>query len=205
MQSPKAISMWTTSKYLTGRRSIGFVRLRSPTLTTHGVRGKEKSEPRVLRVSTAIYQHPPTISCGEAKMEAENNGRWTKRPKETRGSKRTESNIKRIQKCGTKKGRHEEENFSQETGLPKVSKNNYPPFRRTIFTTYSRIIVSHSEEKGGHASTGKRRKSDKYTTRAANGRCAHSRYIDARLPYRPGFKNQLMFADATAKSLGGVR
>jgi hypothetical protein len=30
------------------------VRLRSPTLTTHGVRGKEKSEPRVLRVSTYI-------------------------------------------------------------------------------------------------------------------------------------------------------
>jgi hypothetical protein len=32
---------------------------------------KEKSEPsRVLRVSMARYQHPPTISCG-GKMESE--------------------------------------------------------------------------------------------------------------------------------------
>ena len=45
---------------------------------------KEKSEPsKALRVSTAIYQHPPTISCGGAKWNRKNNGRWTKRPKET--------------------------------------------------------------------------------------------------------------------------
>jgi hypothetical protein len=45
---------------------------------------KEKSEPsKVLRVSTAMYQHPPTISCGGAKWNRKNNGRWTKRPKET--------------------------------------------------------------------------------------------------------------------------
>jgi hypothetical protein len=35
------------------------------------VRDEEKSEPRVLRVSTAIYQHPPTIAYGGANMESE--------------------------------------------------------------------------------------------------------------------------------------
>ena len=71
------------------------VRLRSPTLTTHGVRGKEKSEPRVLRVSTSVSQHPPTISCGGAKMESVK--QWemdeeTRRDGLGEGSNRTESN-----------------------------------------------------------------------------------------------------------------
>jgi hypothetical protein len=44
---------------------------------------KEKSEPsKLLRVSMARYQHPPTISCGRAKWNRGKNGRWTKRPKE---------------------------------------------------------------------------------------------------------------------------
>jgi hypothetical protein len=49
------------------------VRLRSPTLTTHGVRGKEKSEPRVLRVSTYISNTPPRFH-GKAKWKRKKKG-----------------------------------------------------------------------------------------------------------------------------------
>jgi hypothetical protein len=62
----------------------------------------------------------------EPKWKQKNNGRWTERPKETTKQwikKKTESNIERIQQMSNKKekekrGRPEEENFSQETGLP---------------------------------------------------------------------------------------
>ena len=59
------------------------------------MRGKEKSEPRVLRVSTSVSQHPPTISCGGAKMESVK--QWemdeeTRRDGLGEESNRTESN-----------------------------------------------------------------------------------------------------------------
>jgi hypothetical protein len=57
------------------------VRLRSPTLTTHGVRGKEKSEPRVLRVSTYISNTPPRFHM--AKPNGNGKREWTERPKRT--------------------------------------------------------------------------------------------------------------------------
>ena len=44
---------------------------------------RKKSEPRVLRVS-AIYQHPPTISCGEAKMESEKQWEMDGEPEDER-------------------------------------------------------------------------------------------------------------------------
>ena len=53
----------------------------------------------VFRVFTAIYQHPPTISCGKAKMEAEKQlemDKETQKKRQGKGSKRTESNIEHI-------------------------------------------------------------------------------------------------------------
>jgi hypothetical protein len=58
-------------------------------------------------------------------MEADKeNWRWTKR-------KNLEMNatdqVTKQPLIGTKKGRPKEENFSQETGLPRISKRNYHP------------------------------------------------------------------------------
>jgi hypothetical protein len=63
------------------KRATEFVRLRSPTLTTHGVRGKEKSEPRVLRVSTYISNTPPRFHM--AKPNGKGKREWTERPERT--------------------------------------------------------------------------------------------------------------------------
>jgi hypothetical protein len=76
----------------------------------------------------AIYQHHPTISCGGAKMESER--QWemdkeTQRNDEAKYPKEQNPISDTSNKCGTKKGRPEEENFSQETGLPKISNTNY--------------------------------------------------------------------------------
>jgi hypothetical protein len=75
-------------------------------------------------------------------------------------------------KSGTKKGRPEEENFSQETGLLKIFKSNYHngDDERTRRTSHSRINVSRSEDMGGHVLACRLCNSDKYEIRAANGR-----------------------------------
>ncbi len=67
---------------------------------------RKKSEPRVLRVSTAIYQHPPTISCGKAKMESEKQWEMDGEPKDERNQSKNQKDVVK-RKTKKKKGRLE--------------------------------------------------------------------------------------------------
>ena len=79
-----------------------------------------------------LYQHPPMISFGGAKMELEK--QWemdevTQRNDEAKDPKEQNPISNISNKCGTKKGRPEEENFSQETGLPETVQKQLPTSR----------------------------------------------------------------------------
>ena len=71
------------------------------------MRDRSRSEPsKVLRVSTAIYQHPPTISCGEAKMESEKQWEMDGEPEDERNQSDNQKDVVE-RKTKKKKGRLE--------------------------------------------------------------------------------------------------
>ena len=97
-----------------------------------------------------------------------------------KGYKRTESNIKHIQQTWKKREYLKKKTSAKKQVSQNYPKANYQVDKRTIRTAYSRHNVSQSVDMGSHAVTSRRRRSDKYDIRAANGRLAHSWYMDAR-------------------------